>query len=401
MPRGIARRRHRKLPARIVGIFGLVLAISVPSGCAGMDLWQRATDFHRFIEVRSCGPWDAPPLESRKLYQVVSTRWFMGDPCPGAVCPTSSQEHSDRYANLVTVINEQGVLASAKVWIVSREDYTDVARNSDFPDSPSPPSNVGFHWPPPDRTGEICVNLVSVPWQKDRDRPFWVADETLLLSVESLEADSKQSWLLLKGLTVLLLVGTVFVRIGNFDCEPWEKWDGVRASAGIMIVGCALLFLILTRGVHQQFEQVRKIQEYYASYAQMPKVNGYLLPVTGQAVEKFFLGIGRFYDFSGPLVWFRAIATITLALWLLVSFKRLYMGLYWVYANLPVEVVFNRARARGRWPKAHELARAIRKGTIGKSAWQSRAMELKARIFKQKLDETASNLERKRRKDRR
>jgi hypothetical protein len=377
--------RHGKLPARIVRFLGLVLMLTVLSGCGSVGPWGDTTDFRTFSEATSCVENGPPvPLESRKLYQVLSSQWFVNDPCRGALCSPFSQEQPDSGAYLVNIINEQGVPAWSKLWLIDRLDviHTNAARRLDLPSQ--------FHRPPPGRTGETCAHLITVPWQKDRDRPFWVADATLLLNPKSLEENSNQAGLILAGLFVLLLVGTLFVRAGYFDSQPSERKGGVALSAGIMIVGCVLLWVVLVEWVAAPIEPLRKIQSFYEFYARMPKANGYLLPFSWEAAGTLFSGPPKIANFSQPIDGFRYIATMTLALWLLVSFKRLYMGLYWVYANLPVEVVFNRAWARGRWPKARELARAIRKGTIGKSAWQSRAMELKARIFKQKLDERAS-----------
>jgi hypothetical protein len=69
--------------------------------------------------------------------------------------------------------------------------------------------------------------------------------------------------------------------------------------------------------------------------------------------------------------------------------------LYFLFVRLPIQVVYRRAIREGRWPTTRELVKALRKGTLGKTDWQSEIMEYKARKFDAGLRAEADDLRRK------
>jgi hypothetical protein len=377
--------------ARFWRLLGLGVVALGLAGCdARHDLWYRNSDDVRaFMTAMSCTANGAGiyAVTGQKLYQVVGWRWWLNDPCRGAVCnPLTANESPDRYAFGLTFINDAGASVLQKFWVVDRKDMLalSVGMSSKF----TMPN--WLHAPPPGRTGETCVGLVTLPWQRSGNRPYWVADQTLRLNATDLQTASLRTALVLVGLGLVFVVGTAFAAAGYFDA-PRQRGGGIVRAVIFGIVALGVLLFIQSY-VTEPAERLPQIQSYYSFYDKLPKNSGNLLPLRPDDARVLFAGPPLTTDLDQRTDMFQWAALIALIGFLLLSAKRIIMGLYWVFVPLPLEVRFRRARARGDWPRASEIVDAVRQGTMNKSTWQSRAMELKAERFRRELDAMAAQL---------
>jgi hypothetical protein len=371
----------------LVGLFALGLV-----GCdARRDLWSRVTnDIRVFMTAVSCLPNRAGghDLLNQKFYQASDFRWWINDPCRGSICNpvTVPPVSPDRFAYAATVVNEAGSSAQQKVWVVERQDILPltVGMTSRY----KPPS--WFNPPSPARGGEVCVGLVTVPWQASPNRPFWVADGTLSLNPADLQTASMWTALTLGGLIAAFAVATGFIGAGFFDA-PRGRGSAI-ARAIILAVIAASILMYMRSYITEPAERLPKIQTYYSFYNKLPKSGGNVLPMSPQDARTLFAGPPLTIGLEQSTSAFNWVALISLLVFLALFIKRIIMGLYWVLVPLPLEVRFRRARARGDWPRASEIVDAVRQGTMNKSSWQSRAMEMKAERFKRELDAMAARL---------
>jgi hypothetical protein len=366
----------------------LMMSLTLGACDARLDLWRRATDDIRtFFTIVPCAENVAPSsLESRKFYQVLTTRWWVNDPCRGAICPPLSREHPDRYAFGVNFVGDSGAAVDRRMWIIDRKDILAFSVNMYKYDVPS-----WFHRPPAGRSGETCVALVTVPWQKIRNRPYWVADETLSADPATSKTTDDTAGLIVMLLLAIFAAGTGFVAAGYFDA-PAQRVGGVVRSLLFAGAALALLMYIRTNYIVEPHARLVQVQDFYRFYGQLPKSGANLLPISGQSASRLFAGPPLTTDLTPSTDAFRTVAWIALLGWIILNIKRLYMGLYWVFVPLPLEVKFRRARARGDWPRAQEIVEAVRQGTMNKAAWQSRAMALKAQRFASELDSATERL---------
>jgi hypothetical protein len=354
----------------------LLLIAATMSACdARRDLWYRATDDVRmFITPAACTlNAGAQPLANQKYYQAVSSRWWVNDPCRGAICPPLSAEHPDRYAFGITFVNDQGVPVLRKLWVVNRRDVLA------FSVGMSSKSNVPswLHTPPAGRTGETCVSLTTVPWQKDRNRPFWVADATLQTDRRALQATADKVGLMVLLLGAIAAVGTGIVAIGYFDAPALRSGGVIRC----LLVGggaVAALMFISSNQVSEPLGRLSQAQDYYNFYERLPKAGGALLPLDGFAAGRLFAGPPLTIDVMPSTDTFYTLFWLAVFGWVVLHVKRLYMGLYWLLVPLPLEVRFQQARARGDWPHGcKRLSTPCARGRWGRipgsrKRWRSR-----------------------------
>jgi hypothetical protein len=69
---------------------------------------------------------------------------------------------------------------------------------------------------------------------------------------------------------------------------------------------------------------------------------------------------------------------------------------YFLFVRLPLQVVYRRAIREGRWPTTDELVRALAKGTLNKTDWQSKIMAHKSQRFEVSLDKEAARIAKRR-----
>jgi len=354
-------------------------------GCdARRDLWTRASDdIHVFMTGVSCAAnrVGGHDMLNQKFYQLVGTRWWINDPCRGAVCnPLTATQPPDRFAYALTVVNETGAAVTQKYYAVDRQDI--------IPFRLGAAMNVtGPTWlnpPPTTRSAESCVGIASVPWQRNGNRPFWVADATLHLNPADLQTNSMWTAFTLLGLVLAFITATVFVGVGYFDGTGSRKL-GITLA---LVVGCLVIgvLMYMRSYVTEPIERLTQIQAFYSFYDKLPKSAGNLLPMNASDARRLFAGPPLTIGIEQSTSAFYWTASISIVVFLVLSLKRLVMGAYWIFVPLPLETSFRRARTRGDWPRANEIVDAVRRGTMNKGTWRARAMELKAERLRRELD---------------
>jgi len=352
-----------------------ILAATVLAACdARRDLWQSKVgeDSRAFFSMIPCHrvnePADRanpPPLT---YYELV--RWDFGayDRRRGVFGAPVSEEGS---AYAFTYIDERGRQATQKAFLIGRSDAA--GRHL---------TNMPSNYKRPD-TG-TCAGMTTIPWSKDRNRPFWVGDATLAADPAAMRQKSEGAGLALFGLVVLFAAITGIVGAGYFD-EPDQRGRGLGLCAAVAVVSLIVLWQIQSYALSQPLERLVAVQDYYRTYDRLPKSGGHLLPLDIRELRPLLNGPPLTTGLEQTPQTFWTSLAVAAAIFFLVSVKRFVMGLYWLFVPLPLEVSFRRARNRGEWPKAQELIDAIRRGTVGKTTWQARAMTLKAEMFAQEL----------------
>lgn len=285
-------------------------------------------------------------------------------------------------ASLVSFVDESGASRTERAYVVSDSIRAPEMKALYY---------VGGNAPTPPTT-ETCVVQTSVPWMVDRNRPFWVADNTLSLDGKSFKTSNDGAGLILVGLPALLMVGMLFTAAGYSGGSSSERQDGLKLSGAVMVIGCALLFVARTYWIEPPAVLLEKTQNFYRSYNQMPQASGHLLPFSGSAAKTFFAGPPAPTDFSQPMDVYQGIAIGTLVLWLFVSFKRLYMGCHYLLVSHPASPIVLPALRSGKSVDTKSLGQTLREGAAdpgSRSTVYYENQAAKAHVLKEKLDADA------------
>jgi hypothetical protein len=363
-----ARERHFFTTLTMLGSVLLLAACT-----ARMDLWHRTTnDMRTFMALTQCNQNSAVQISRvERFYQVTNIQ---------------SVGRADQFGRTLTFINESGAPVSRNIWIMHRSDMLpfSLGMSNKFP-VPS-----WFPWPA-SPAGQTCADIVTVPWQGDRNRPYWVADETLRMSPQVLAETSTSKSLVILGLFVAFAVGTVFVGIGYYD-DNGSRRRGVTRSGLIGAAAIILLMIVRSNMIDEPAERLPQIQAYYTSYDQLPKAGGYLMPISGAKASMLFDGPPITTDLLQNTAPFTAIAWLSLLLWILFSAKRLYMGLYWTFVQHPAEPLVGLALQAGKPIDGIALAHTLNEGALDtgvKSTFHYKQQAEKARVLREKLDADA------------
>jgi len=355
------------------------------AGCdARRDLWrsklgEQSRAFITFIPCsRANEPIDhanPPPLT---YYQLIGWQFGVYDPRRGVFGAPISDEG---FAYAFTYIDERGRQATQKAFLIGTSD----AAGRQLSSMPYQTHST--------RTG-TCAGVTSVPWSNDRNRPFWVSDATLAADPTPLRHLSERGGLALFGLGILFVVFTGIAAAGYFDA-PDKRGGGLTLCIIVAIGSLIVLSQIHASVLSEPHERLLAVQAYYRAFDALPKTDGRLLPLDIRKLRPLLAGPPLTVDLDQAPQTFWMWVAIALAGFFAVAAKRSVMGLYWLFVPLPLEVSFRRARNRGQWPKAEELIEAIRRGTVGKTTWQARAMTLKAEKFAHELARLRDRLRKK------
>jgi hypothetical protein len=376
---------------QVTRLWIFILIVLGLTGCdARRDLWMRAADDTRiFMTGVSCSANRAGShdLLNQKFYQLTGTRWWLNDPCRGAVCnPLTATNPPDRFAYAITFVNEAGAAVTQKYWAVDRQDIIPLKMGAAM-DVIGPTQLNG---PPSSKSGDGCAGIVAVPWQRHGNRPFWVADATLQLHPADLQTASMWTVFTVLGLVLAFITGIAVAAAGYFDGTGNRK-GAVTLCVLYSVVAVGVL-LFLRSYMTEPIERLTQIQGYYAFYLQLPKSAGALLPMSVSDARRLFAGPPLTFGIEQSTSFFYWTALCLTVVFFALIIKRLVMGIYWIFVPLPLAVSFRRARARGDWPRASEIVEAVRRGTMNKGTWRARAMELKAARLRQELDAATNRL---------
>jgi hypothetical protein len=326
--------------ARWVTIGIVVIMAATLGGCDALqrqNLWRTKTDHIRiFVTPIRCSIFSESTVGKSPIfgmgdltfYEMLESQWWINnDACRGAiVCPPSSWAMpSDRYARRITFINQQGAVQNSKAWVVDQTNAmplsVDVSAKHNIPYTAFPPDlkNPAF----------TCVSVVTIPWQRDRNRPFWVADTTLQMDPTELLRNNAFTGVILSGFAVLFTFGTLFAGAG-FD-RGGARWRGVFLSLTIAAVGFIILVVIRENGLVEPYDRLLRIQDYYRFFSSLPQTaGGYLLPLHTKTMASLFWGPPLTTELDQSVEKFEFVALCLLLLWLLFFWKRALMGFYYL-----------------------------------------------------------------------
>lgn len=380
--------------ARALRLTIIVAIAALLSGCA-LPGWHGPVGGVRvFTEFVPCAVGSSTvPLVDRKFYEVTAAGWWTNEPCHES-CSPFIPDNPDRHAYDIRFLDDSGMLRAAKIWLLGR--YNAVRIPFDVEKNLFIPSFV--YRPLRGAPGALCAVIQTIPWMSDRARPFWVADETLALNAAGFAARSRLALLIEWLMIGFGVFAAIAVGAGFFDEDSAAVFGAVGRSVMIIGIGVALFHLFRIFLIDQPYERLVGVQDYYRFVQTLPTFGRWLVPMDGVSASRLFSGPPdvMHIDQDAPVMPYIVIGTMVI--WLITSFKRFYMGCYWLFVRLPIQVTFERARAQNRWPSRAELEDAINKGTSNKEAWQARAMAKKADRFKSELDATTRSVRNKTRR---
>jgi hypothetical protein len=380
-----------------VALFLLLVGLTLSACDARRDFWQRATGTagQAFFSVVPCTLQQQayPAMASRRYFAITSYQELPRE-----------QQRVLRYesgikivdANLppvpfsLTFVGERGAMQTAKLFIAQYEDtaaryYVGGRRlwNGGIPSAEAL------------RSGETCVSVTNLPWQTDRNRPYWVTDATLQANPALFADAHARSFFLVVGLAVLFIAGAVFAGIGHFDA-PEMRGAAIKQSILFAAGGLAVLLFVRWYSLSDAIDSLPEIQRYYRFYEALPKAGASLLPLMGESARTLFVGppatdltltsVGNFWTM------FMFVTVMIVVVFLGLFSKRIYMGFYWLFVSHPAEAIVLPALRADQKIDAKGLARTLAEGAAdagGKSTVEYEVQAQKARRLKEKLDADA------------
>jgi len=387
---------------------GLLIAGCSDRGAAWRQLTQNNSEM--FFAPVTC-PTILEPLQWKPQvignYSVVhSVLWNGGipelfkqlDPRPKEPWP------GDYYAYAITIV-DQSERRTLNAFLLATNDEFGASLNLPYLGRNPPPITVATVAPSGTRIYPIptsvtmCGYLARIPWSASSNLPYWMPSELMSPAVlEEYEARLARARFFLMIFMAVTITGLILLPFSFFDKENWEARDWRRRYLiRYVVVGAlavALLTVVTEIGLRKPFEMLLRAHDYYRFYNALPKADGILKPLSNADAQRLFAGPPLPEEMRQTDVSLFSLLGAVGAIIVMFG-KRLYMGAYWLLVPLPLEVRFRRAFMRGRWPHAHEIDKAIRDETVGKNAWQAKAMERKAERFAPRLAAKRERLERK------
>jgi hypothetical protein len=377
--------------------FFMLLVGFLLAGCdARREFWERTTGTagRAFLAVVPCSldQLTYPAMASRRYFAITASQEL----------PREQQRvlRVERGIQIVdsslppvpfslTAINERGAQQSAKLFIAHYEDTA--ARY--YVKRPlwqgGVPSREAL------RPGEVCVSVTNLPWQTDRNRPYWVADNLLQANAAAFEGAHSGALFVILGLAALFIAGTIFAGVGYFDA-PEMRGTAVKRSLLFAAGSLAVLLCIRWYSLSDAIDALPEIQGYYRFYGSLPRAGEYLMPLSGETARRLFAGppstnitLTSVNDFWAM---FAIAALIVAAVFLMVFGKRIYMGTYWLFVPHPAAAIVLPALHSDQKIDAKGLARTLAQGatdTGSKSTVEYEVQAEKARRLKEKLDADA------------
>lgn len=221
-----------------------------------------------------------------------------------------------------------------------------------------------------------CGVLVDLPESKNADRPYYQEDA----SAKTAEYQPLHG---LK-LTILLWLGA-FLGSALIPCVygfrsrgAEERWF-ISLAAAAAVVGIS--FAAGQICIEQPWQTFQTAQRYYGFFDALQRSWGGLLPLSGPQLYFLIAGPPHPHDTQFAFAAYAWISGALGAAWLIVHMPFIVVGLYWICTPLPLEEAHKRAVAEGRRLTDEEIMAAMQQTVLGKSAWQLRVMESKARAF--------------------
>jgi hypothetical protein len=334
-----------------------------------------------------------PPIASRQYFAITSSQTLPREQqrvlrYERGIAITDSSLAPVPFS--LTAVNEQGAMKTAKLFIAQYEDTA----SRYYVGTPlwvgGVPSKEAL------RPGEVCVSVTNLPWQGDRNRPYWVADNLLQANAAAFTGAHSGSFFVLVGLAALFIAGTIFAGVGYFDA-PEMRSAGIKQSLLFGAGGLAVLLVIRWYTLSDAIDALPEIQSYYRFYGSLPRAGEYLMPLSGETARRLFAGppstnitltsVEGFWQLFGIAV------AIIAAVFLLVFGKRMYMGGYWLFVAHPAQAIVLPALQNDQKIDTKGLARTLAEGATDtgvKSTVEYEVQAEKARRLKEKLDADAA-----------
>jgi hypothetical protein len=387
----------RVVRGAMIGIIGIVAALL--GGCDHrIELWRKtANDIRVFIAPFPCAALSGKVLTNSAtstFYEMLGSQWWVGgdgDGCRvglGRRCfPDIPQSYHDKYARRVTFINQQGAAQDAKVWVVNQTNMAPVV----FKETAirhGIPIDIPTAFPPDlKEPGLTCVNLVTIPWRTDQNRPFWVADATLQTNPAPFAANNTFTGDILIGLLVFFILGTFFAGAGHSARSALRSFMFAAASLIVLTV-------LQQQMISEPYQRLLSVQNYYQFFSKLPRTAwGQFLPISANNMTIFMAGPPLTTALEQPAELFYLIVLFILVLWLGGFGKLAVVGMYYLFVPhraatyiLPALRDEDRIDAGGL---ADALTPSDESLINPPPAYQSRSQAAKASALKAKLDADA------------
>ena len=380
----------------VAGRFVIVLILAaLLGGCGGKPnpLWSHMTShtWRYFFAASSC----QDPMSS--YIEITRYRWHQVMSWSAVDTRTTWQGFSGGYVSddggsfRFAYLDDLGNVAISKVYIMW-------ARDAFLNQIPAfQPPLYGVYVPERGQTratdfsSGLCVVMTAVPWATAGERPWFVWPWMLTESLSGQQAIRAATGILLFLLLFVFIGAALLIHAGFVDESNVERrvlTVGGSIGAGLLI----LLVMLPVRNATmvEPLEERERFRAYYAFYDALAKgKNGALLPLDGQAFIRIYwapnvYGTPEDYE-QTPRTFFK---------WLLIFLGAyavgfgyfIFKGIYWVFVPLPLRRTFEEAAAKGKWPTAEEIRKALKRGSANLTGWQSKMMSMKAADFKRELE---------------